>query len=156
MKTLSFILLLLFAIPLIAQEKALEMSKIESEKRRVFKENKRVKVKTFDGGKYIGRFQILDANTIEIEGNIIPLSSILNIKSRTAMAGIVGTAIIIIGVGVLAIGYVGMAIHGISDYTGLYFLGGISAAIISTGVFFNEFARNYRHKNQWIYKIIDK
>ncbi|HET7360417.1 MAG TPA: hypothetical protein VFI78_00620 [Salinimicrobium sp.] len=153
MKPILFIVLLLFTFPLMAQEKALEMSKPGTEKTRVFKENKRVKVKTFEGEKYIGRFQILDANMIEIDGIIIPLSSISNIKSRTAMAGILATAIIIYGAIGVAIGILSLIA---SPFPGTFPLIGIGAVITSVGIFFNEFARNYRHKNDWSYKIIEQ
>lgn len=156
MKPTLLILLLLFSFPLIAQERLLVMSKVGSQKSRVFKENMRVKVKNLDGEKYIGRFEIIDANSIEIEGNVIPLSAISNIKSRTAIAGIASTAIILYGVVVLVVGYVSIAIGGASGNTGYVALGAISAAIVSTGIFFNEFARNYRHRNEWTYKIIEE
>lgn len=157
MKTLSFILLLLFTFPLTAQEKALEMSKTGSEKTRVFKENKRVKVKTLDGGKYIGRFQILDANTVEIEGNIIPLNSISNIKSRSILAGITGTILIIAGVATIFYGNVLMlataiTLGAISPTVGVV-VGIAGIAITAAGIFFNEFAKNHRN-NGWTYKII--
>lgn len=155
MKPTLLILLLLFSFPLIAQERLLEMSKVGSQKSRVFKENMRVKVKNLDGEKYIGRFEIIDANSIEIEGNVIPLSAISNIKSRTAIAGIASTAIILYGVVVLVVGYVSIAIGGASGNTGYVALGAISAAIVSTGIFFNEFARNYRNRT-WSYKIIEQ
>ena len=160
MKIISLLIFLFLAIPLVAQEKALEMSKPGTDKVRIFKENKRVKVKTTEGGKYIGRFQIVDDKTIEIDGNLIPLNMVSNIKSRSIVAGIAGTLLILVGI--ITIGYGNILIL-ISHLTfGLTispsvgaFVGLTGIAITASGIFFNEFAKNYRHKKEWTYRIIE-
>lgn len=158
-KPILFILLSLLTIPLIGQESALEMSKSGTEKSILFKENKRVKVKTLDGEKYIGRFQILDADTIEIEGNIIPLSSISNIKNRSIAAGIAGTILIVAGIATIIYGntvmFLTVVTLGLVSPTFGVVVTVFGFAITAAGIFFNEFAENHR-SNKWTYKIVKK
>lgn len=152
MKYLLLSFILIFCISAQAQDQVLEMSQNGSDKTRTFKENKRVKVKTNEGEKYIGRFTIVDNNTIEIKGNNIPLDSILNIKSRSVVAGIAGTILIIYGSLWMAAG--GM----LHIYPGEPQVGNgllIAGAVLgSAGIFFNEFARNQRN-DTWSYKIAE-
>ncbi|MFO8148081.1 MAG: hypothetical protein ACQEWG_08450 [Bacteroidota bacterium] len=150
MKILTLFLFLVFSQQIAAQQ-VLEISETGSDKSILFEQNKRVKIKTITGEKYIGRFQISDANTIEIKGNNIPLNSIENIKSRSVVAGIVGTVLIISGAYFLVISpIVALAI---SSGAGIAFVFG-GVAMISSGIFFNEFAKNHRN-TKWSYKIID-
>ena len=148
-----FLLSFLFCLPAVAQQQVLEMTKTGTEKIRTFKENRRVKIKTSEGEKYIGRFQIIDDHTIEIEGNIIPLNSITNIKRRSIVAGIAGTALIIYGsLYALVGGLEHLWPNNTQIGNGLFVIG---AVFISSGIFFNEFARNQR-SDKWTYKIIEK
>lgn len=133
------------------------MSKSGTEKVRIFKENKRVKVKTIHGEKLIGRFKIIDEQTIEIEGYVIPLNTISNLKSRSVVAGIIGTVLIIAGAYLAVISpfvAVAVALSGSGSSVGsILLIGGF--AMTYSGIFFNEFARNYRLKNNWTYNIIE-
>ncbi len=151
MRIFILFFLLIFSLPTIAQE-ALEISKNKSDKVKIFKENKRVKVKTVEGEKHIGRFQIIDSQNIEIEGNVISLSDIENIKSRSVVAGIGGTVLIIYGAVVMVVGtVVGLNFGTTSD---IYIVSGMGAVIMAAGIFFNEFAKNHKD-NKWSYKIIN-
>lgn len=151
MKYFLFSLTMIFCISAQAQDRVLEMAQNGADQVRTFKENKRVKVKTVEGEKYIGRFKILDANTIEIKGNSIPLDSIANIKSRSVGAGIVGTVLIISGAYLVLISPM-MALVA-SSTAGIIMVSG-GAGMTLSGIFFNEFAINHRN-NKWSYNIID-
>jgi hypothetical protein len=151
MKSLTLFFLLLFSQQILAQQ-ALEISSTGGDKMKLFKENKRVKVKTIQGEKHIGRFQIIDSQNIEIEGNIIPLSSIANIKSRSIVAGIAGTVLIVYGAFVVGVGLVyGSAFD---TPTAVYISAVFGGLIVIPGIFFNEFAKNHRNQ-KWSYKIVD-
>ncbi|GHA44282.1 hypothetical protein GCM10007103_26890 [Salinimicrobium marinum] len=129
------------------------MSKTRTDKVRTFKENKRIKVKTTEGVKYIGRLHIVDNNTIKVEGFNIELHRITNIKSRSIGAGIAGTGLIIFGSFLtLSGGLLHMWPNQQQTGNGLLTAGAI---IVSSGIFFNEFARNQR-SNKWTYKIIEE
>lgn len=151
MKPILFFFLFLFTFPLVAQVKALEISGTGNEKTKIYKANKRVKLKTITGEKHIGRFKIHDANTIEIEGNMIPLNSIANIKSRSVVAGIVGTVLIISGAYLLVISPM-VALVASSTAGSIMAFGG--AGMTLSGIFFNQFAKNHRN-TKWSYNIID-
>lgn len=151
MKIFILFFLLIFSLPTMAQE-ALKISKTGSDKVKLFEENKRVKVKTVEGEKHIGRFQIIDDQNIAIKGKIIPLSSIANIKSRSVVGGIAGTFLIVYGAVVLGVGLiVGSSFGTQSD---IYIVGGMGAVIMASGILFNEFAKNHRDQ-KWSYKIVD-
>lgn len=152
MKILTLFFLLVFSQQIIAQQ-ALEISRTGSDKVKLFKENKRVKVKTLEGEKHIGRFQIIDGENIEIEGNVIPLSDIENIKSRSVVAGIAGTALIVYGAVFLGSGLIVGLSFGTDPVLPIAIIMG--GTILSSGIFFNEFAKNHRN-TKWSYKIIDQ
>ncbi|MEP6261618.1 MAG: hypothetical protein ABJ092_08580 [Gillisia sp.] len=152
MKVLTLFFLLVFSQQILAQQ-ALEISSTGSDKVKIFKENKRVKVKTLQGEKFIGRFQIMDGKNIEIEGNIISLNDIENIKSRSIAAGIAATGLIVYGAVVVVVGIVvGLNFANTPD---IFIVGGIGAIIMGSGIFFNEFAKNHR-TTKWSYKIINQ
>lgn len=151
MKILTLLFLFVFSQEIFAQQ-ALEIAKTGSEKVKLFKENKRVKVKTLKGEKHIGRFQIIDGQNIEIEENVILLSEIENIKSRSVLAGIGGTVLIVYGALVVVVGIV-VGLY-LATTPGIFFIGGLGAVIMSSGILFNEFAKNHRN-TKWFYKIID-
>ncbi len=152
MKILTLFFFLVFSQQIIAQQ-ALEISKTGSDKVKLFKENKRVKLKTLEGEKYIGRFQIINSENIEIEGNIIPLRDIENIKSRSVVAGIAGTAIIIYGAVIVGTGIIVGSMVGTDPV--LLIAIAMGGTVLSSGIFFNEFAKNHRN-TKWSYKIIDQ
>lgn len=147
MKTTALILLLLLAFPSIAQQKALVLTKIKTGKTRVYQENKRIKVKTFDGEKLKGKFKIVDVRTIEIDGNQISLDSIKNIQNKPLFLEIVSKTLIGVG-GVLVI-----AAFGINSLASYFILpSGIIIAI--PGVLFDNLIGNHNSK-KWDYKIIE-
>lgn len=153
MKLVSFLLLFIFSVPMLSQERVLEIYQPEKEKQRSFKENRRVKVKTLDGKKYIGRFRIIDSQTIEIEGHQIALNNIKNIKSRSIVAGIAGTLLTIYGASLVLAGTLMLVIApDIPLAVGFMSAGGL---VMTSGILFNEFARNQRNP-KWFYKIIEE
>lgn len=151
MKSLTLFFLHLFSRQILAQQ-ALEISSTGGDRMKLFKENKRVKVKTIQGEKYIGRFPIIDSQNIEIEGNIIPLSSIANIKIRSIVAGIAGTVLIVYGAFVVGVGLVYRSAF--DTPTAVYISAVFGGLIVTPGIFFNEFAKNHRNQ-KWLYKIVD-
>ena len=65
---MKYLILFIF-IPFIffAQEKQLQITKIEDGKTFIIKENKRVKIKTMNGEKLFGKIKFIDNNTILID-----------------------------------------------------------------------------------------
>lgn len=99
---LIIILLINFLLASVSfsQEMAIKISNQNSQKEIVIKENIRIRVKTFDGKKLSGKFQIIDKNTILIKDKIINLSDIEKIKRNPFVLHIV-TGYFLIYTGVL-------------------------------------------------------
>lgn len=82
-----------------SQDKYLSISNAGSDKISVFKENKRVRVRTIQGGKINGKLQIIDDNQIMIGKVIVPISSIAKIKQNPVLLNvIVSGTLLVIGV----------------------------------------------------------
>jgi hypothetical protein len=152
MKKITFIAFLVFSMShSFAQEKFIQLTKDETGKVKLFKENKRVKVKTLDGKKFIGKFSIVNESTISIKGNEIKIENIERIKSRSVGAGIVGTVLTVTG-------YVGLGVSAIIvivDPSNALKAAVISLAVGGSGIFINEFVATHK-SSKWSYKIIEK
>ena len=80
MKALLIVLCFFVVSGAYTQKNSLSFSEPGSDKVIIFKENKRVRVKTIDGGKITGKLKIVDENQVKIKNIIIPISSIIMIK----------------------------------------------------------------------------
>lgn len=93
-----FYFILLFNSSLVfSQEKGIILKDKKTEETEFLKENKRIKVFTIDGRNYTGRFKIIDDNTIEIDGEKIPLDSVMMIKRRSVTSAIIETTFYVFG-----------------------------------------------------------
>ncbi len=95
---MKYLILFIF-IPFIffAQEKQLQITKIEDGKTFIIKENKRVKIKTMNGEKLFGKIKFIDNNTILIDEKSIKLDDIKFIRKRNLSTTIIATSFIIVG-----------------------------------------------------------
>ncbi len=152
MKKITLIaFLILFVSNSFAQEKFIQLTKNETGKVKLFKENKRVKVKTLDGKKFIGRFTIINESTISVKGQEIKLENIERIKSRSVGAGIAGTFL-------TTAGYIGLGFSAIVilvDPSNALKAAIISLAVGGSGIFINEFVATHK-SSKWNYKIIEQ
>lgn len=147
MKTTVLIFLLLLTFPSFAQQKALVLTKIKTEKTKVYQENKRIKVKTFDGEKFKGKLKIIDVRTIEIDGDQITLDSIKNIQNKPLALEIVNKTLMGLG------GIIVIAAFASNSLVG-YFLIVAGPTIASPGILFDNLIGNHKSK-KWDYKIIE-
>jgi len=110
MKSALLLICVLFAMNVFSQEKYLSISQPGSDKEMVFKENKRVRVKTIQGGKLSGKLHIVDESQVMIKNITIPISSIAMIKYNPLLLNMLvsGTLIFAGGIGFFA-GIVGVA-----------------------------------------------
>jgi len=108
MKTALVLIVLFLSTPLFAQEKYLSITNLDNGKESQIKENSRIKLKTLDGKKLKGKFQISDDNQIIVSAHLIPLNQIDKIKRNPLVMTIVVDGILIIGAGASA--YVGLAL----------------------------------------------
>ena len=153
MKTLKSIkpifvwIILLISSSIFSQGKGITLENKETKKTILILENERVKVKTIDGETLVGHFQIIDSETISIDGTPILLSSIVKIKQRTLLAGILRTICIVTGT-ILIIGGLAGAVAG--GY-GLFIT--IIALPPGLPLFIAPLSSNRHSYKNWNYKI---
>ena len=108
----------LFVTNLFSQEKALSISYANSEKVHVFKDNKRVRIKTGEGGKLNGKLKIINEEQLMIKNVIIPISSLEMIKNNPlglniAVSGLMvaaGSYLVLGGLAIIVWGGAGIGI----------------------------------------------
>ncbi|WP_298153494.1 hypothetical protein [Flavobacterium sp.] len=80
-----------------AQEKGIEIENNFTHRKIFYRENTRLKVRTKDGKKHIGKYTIIDDETIAINGTSFPLNDIVKIKRRTVDGEILRPMLIVVG-----------------------------------------------------------
>ena len=103
MKNILFLTIsLFFSQVTMSQNKGIRMIKLNSNKEKIIKENKRIQVKIVDGKTIKGRFTIEDSNTIMI-GNIrISITDIEALKRNSIVSSIFTSGLLIYGGGLAA------------------------------------------------------
>ena len=150
MKKIVLFLSLLFVANFIsAQVKAIKITNESTQKDKIIKENKRIKVFTSDGRKLKGRFKIED-NTIFIQGESINLSDIVALKRHPLLVSIVSGTILVY-FGTLTIG-IGVLIGLIVDTTA-FWVTIPGAALIYAGLKPPNYNKKYKTKRNWNFEI---
>ncbi|MBN1650197.1 MAG: hypothetical protein JW857_02645 [Bacteroidales bacterium] len=108
MKTALILIVLFISTQVFAQEKYLSITNLNNGKETRIKENSRIKLKTLDGEKLKGKFQISDDNHIRLASQTIPLNHIDKIKRNPLVMTIAVDGILLVGAGASA--YVGLAL----------------------------------------------
>lgn len=152
-KLFLFLTLLSSSLSVNAQHHCIQLTKKINGKTKIFTEGTRLKIKTLTGEKLIGRFKIIDLNTIQIDDATIDLGEIYKIKKKSTLGGFIGTYFLVAGLISLPIGIAAAAsADGITSA-----IGGItifrSIAAITGGMVLNDFPINNTHP-KWQYKII--
>lgn len=112
MKIMLFAVCVLCVTTVFSQEKYLSIFNAETGKEVVFKQGKRVRVRTVQGGKLNGKLRFADENQVMINNMIIPMTSIGKIKKNPIVLQILITGSLayigVVGVGgglILMLGY---------------------------------------------------
>ncbi len=135
----------------VAQKQALEISNSETNKQRVIKENKRIKIITANGQKLSGRFTIENDNTLLIRNQTIAFSDIASIKRDPLLLSIFTSGFLI---------YAGAITMGVGTIIGIFvessgFLLAIpGAAMIYAGIKSPNVLKNYKSDSNWSFKVI--
>jgi len=152
MKKITVLLIGLFCINiLLAQEQAIKITNLNSEKEVIIKENKRIKVKTIDGRKISGRLSIENDNAILIDGQRVELTDIDGMKRNPLLVSLLTSGFLI---------YAGAITAGMGVIIGIFvnptaFLLTIPAAgMIYAGIKSPNFNRTYKYVGNWIFEII--
>jgi hypothetical protein len=150
MKNRIYLLLLLISTAVFSQQKAFEITNIQTGKVKIFEENQRIKIRTLDRKKHVGILKFLDDQTIIIDNQSIKIDSLQSIKKQPKVLGTVKTVVLITGLVVVGASIV--AASGGSDSAFLLFTIG-SGVTISAGLLEGLNATYIDRK--WTFKIID-
>ena len=142
---------LLFCNILIGQNQAIKITNSSSNKEKIIKENKRIKLTTFDGRKIKGLFKIENSSTIIVDNARIDLSDIYSLKRNPLLTSIFTSGFLIYG-GALAAGF-GALIGVLADSTA-FWLAIPAAGMIYTGIKSPNFNRNHKTDKGWKFEII--
>ncbi len=157
MKTILFAIVFFMVTNVNSQEKYLSITNPESGKVSVFKENKRIRVKTINGGKLSGKLKIMDNDEVMIKNVIVPITSIARIKNNPLVQNVLvsGTLFLFGGYGVL-FGLVGITFGGETLLGSLGIL--VGAASFTAGILSPNFlpATNiYNNTNIKVVNLIE-
>ena len=136
---------------LIAQNQAIKMTNINTNKEKIIKENKRIKLITFDGRKIKSRFKIENNSTIVLDNVRIDLSDINALKRNPLLTSIFTSGFLIYG-GALTAGF-GVLIGVLVDSTA-FWLTIPAAGMIYTGIKSPNFNKNHKTDKGWEFEII--
>jgi hypothetical protein len=134
-----------------SQNKGIRMIKLNSNKEKVIKENKRIQVKIVDGRTIKGRFTIEDSNTIMIDNLQISLSDIEAFKRNSLVSSIFTSVALIYGGG-LAAGF-GTIIGAFGNPAGFWLLFP-AAGLIYAGIKSPNIHKNHTIDSDWKFEII--
>ncbi len=151
MKTLLYLFLLLTAFNVFSQQKAFEITNIKNGKVKIFVENQRVKIRTLDRKKHVGKIHFSDNQTLIINHKLVKVDSILTIKRQPLILGTIKTGLFLTGIA--AVGASAVSATSGNDSSILLFLGG-TATTISSGLI--EGINTKHFKQNSTFKIIDK
>jgi len=134
-----------------AQTKAIKITNLNTNKEKIIKENKRIKLRTLDGQQLSGRFKIVNTNTISIDDLTIDLADIDALKRNPLLVSIIGPTFLI---------YFGALIVGVSVIAGVFADASSfwfvipGAGLIYTGIKSPNFNKNHKRDKGWTYEII--
>ncbi len=150
-KILLFIISLFFFNQIIAQNQAIKITNINTNKEKIIKENKRIKLKTFDGRKIKGRYKIENNSTIVVDNVRIDLSEIDSLKRNPLLTSIFTSGFLIYG-GAITAGF-GVLI-GVLANSAAFWLTIPAAGMIYTGIKSPNFNKNHKTDKGWEFEII--
>ena len=142
---------LLFFNVLIGQNHAIKITNSNSNKEKIIKENKRIKLTTFDGRKLKGRFKIENSSTIIVDNVRIDLTDINSLKRNPLLTSILTSGFLIYGGAIMA-GF-GVLIGVLVDSTA-FWLTLPAAGMIYTGIKSPNFNKNHKTDKGWKFEII--
>ncbi|TDD98423.1 hypothetical protein [Flavobacterium cellulosilyticum] len=151
MKNVLYILLFLCSYSVFSQQKAIEVTNIITGKITVYEINQRIKIRTLDGKKSIGKLNFSDNETILINKKSIKFDSIQSIQKQPKIFGTLKT--IVLAAGLSLVGTSLVAASNGKESAFLFFTIGSSISI-SSGLLERINASNTNRK--CVFKIIEK
>jgi len=150
-KAIILLLSIFFANTLCAQEqKAIRITKEDSQREVLIKENKRIIIETVDDVKFSGRYIVLQ-NEIVINDVLIPIADIKYLKRHPAFSSILTTFVFVYGGFVTAT--MGVMLGILVDPNAFY-LTIPALGLIYAGLQKPNFHKKYKAEKNWMFEIV--
>lgn len=151
MKNTLFLILLVFSTAVFSQQRAIEITNIQTGKVKFFVENQRIKIRTLDRKKHIGMLKFQDGQTIIIKNQSIKIDSLQSIKNQPKGLATVKTVVLAAGLTTVASSLVAASTG--QDAAFMLFTVG-AGTTIGAGLI-EGINANYTER-KWKFKIIEK
>jgi len=150
-KTIILLISLFFINLTFSQKRVIKITNLNSNREIIIKENRRIKIKIFDGEKISGKFKILDNENILIKNRQIEIKDIQKIKRNPLLISI-GTDVFIIYNGVALLG-ASLVISAVTSESSALLLMIPALGIIYGGIKSPNFLKGYNKNRDWKYEI---
>jgi hypothetical protein len=134
-----------------SQNNAIKLTNLNTNKEKVIKENKRIKLTTTDGRKLKGRFKVEDNNTISIYGTKINIADIEELKRNPLLTSALTSGFLVYA-GAITVGF-SLIIAALADATALWLVLP-AAGMIYAGIKSPNFNKNHKLEKGWTFEII--
>ena len=134
-----------------SQNNIIKITKLNTNKEKIIKENRRIKLKTSDGQKIKGRFKVENNSTIIIDDVRINLSDIEELKRNPRLTSIL-TSGFLIYVGTITAGFA-VLIGALADSNAFWFVLP-AVGMIYTGLKSPNINKNHKTDKGWKFEII--
>jgi len=150
-KVIIILLSIFFANTLWAQaQKAIRITKEDSQREVLIKENKRIIIETVDDVKFSGRYTVLQ-NAIVINDVLIPIADIKYLKRHPAFSSILTAFVFVYGG--FATSLAGVAL-GILVNPNAFYLTIPALGLIYAGLQKPNFHKKYKAEKNWMFEIV--
>jgi hypothetical protein len=151
MKTLIYVVVFLISFTAFSQQKAIEVTNIQTGKVKVFAENQRIKIRTLDGKKHVGNLKILDSLSFTVNNQSVKIESLKSIKLQPKTLATVKTVVFATGLAI-----VGASLVAASEGNDSAFLLFTIGSGVTIGAGLLEGMNASTSNNKWTFKIIEK
>ena len=151
MKTLIYVVVFLISFTAFSQQKAIEVTNIQTGKVKVFTENQRIKIRTLDGKKHVGNLKILDSLSFMVNDQSVKIESLKSIKLQPKTLATIKTVVFASGLAIVGASLVAASEGNASAFL-LFTIG--SGVTIGAGLL--EGMNASTSNNKWTFKIIEK
>lgn len=150
MKNILYLFLLFISFTAIGQQRSIEITNSTTGKIKVYQENQRIKIRTLDGKKHVGKLTFSDNETFIINNQSIKIDSLSSIKKQPRLLGTMRTVVLITGLAIVGSSLI--VATGGGDAAFLLFTVG-SGVTISAGLI-EAINRNNSYLH-WTFKIVE-
>ena len=134
-----------------SQQKAIEVTNIQTGKVKVFTENQRIKIRTLDGKKHVGNLKILDSLSFMVNNQSVKIESLKSIKLQPKTLATIKTVVFASGLAI-----VGASLVAASEGNDSAFLLFTIGSGVTIGAGLLEGMNASTSNNKWTFKIIEK